>query len=278
VSEGADGVLRPAPPAKAVEGLVETEIRRLRDGLEGQVVAKGIVDSLIAELSSRAADAADAGDAIQHLEGMEAVRAAIDELTFFTWAESLTTNPTGVMSAENIAHARPLDERILRRGVSMRTLVGAAALHDPTTMSYARELIDKGAQIRISYAPLERLIICDRSAALTPLDPAHTAKGAVLIRESGLVSALIALFERMWSGAQELPPAKDSESDGTETLSRLERKVLKSLYTVDKDESGARELGISVRTYRKHVATLVRRLDATNRVQAALLARERGWL
>ncbi|POX38807.1 hypothetical protein C3486_21240 [Streptomyces sp. Ru73] len=160
----------------------------------------------------------------------------------------------------------------------MRTLIGAAALDDPTTMDYARELIGRGAQIRISYAPLERLIICDRSAALTPLDPARTAKGAVLIRESGLVAALVALFERMWSAAQELPPAEDAESQGTEPLSRLERKVLKSLYTVDKDESGARELGISVRTYRKHVANLMRRLGATNRIQAALLARERGWL
>ncbi|POX38808.1 hypothetical protein C3486_21245 [Streptomyces sp. Ru73] len=112
VGEGAGGALRPVPPAKAVEGLVETEVRRLRDALEGQVVTRRIVDSLIAERGRRPAPE-DAGDAIQHLEGMEAVRAAIDELTFFTWAESLTTNPTGVMSPENIAHARPLDERIL---------------------------------------------------------------------------------------------------------------------------------------------------------------------
>ncbi|MFB7618766.1 LuxR C-terminal-related transcriptional regulator [Kitasatospora sp. NPDC056181] len=280
VREGSDGVLHPVPPAKAVEGLVETKVRRLRDDLEGQVAARDVVGSLINEHGGRAADtrAADTGDAIQHLEGMEAVRAVLDELTFFTWAESLTTNPTGVMSAENIAHARPLDERVLRRGVSMRTLLGAAALDDPTTMNYARELTAKGAQIRISHAPLERLIICDRSAALTPLDPSHTARGAVLIRESGLVSALVALFERMWSSAQELPAAEDAESDAAEALSHLERKVLKSLYTVDKDESGARDLGISVRTYRKHVATLMRRLDATNRVQVALLARERGWL
>ncbi len=50
-----------------------------------------------------------------------------------------------------------------------------------------------------------------------------------------------------------------------------------ALTPATKDESGARDLGISVRTYRKHVASLMPRLQATNRFQAALLARERGW-
>ncbi|MBC3840462.1 hypothetical protein GXW82_10160 [Streptacidiphilus sp. 4-A2] len=171
--ETGDGVLHPVSPARAVEHLVDTAVGALRSRLEEQVTSGGTVDSLIAERGVLAAQRPPGGaDAtIQRLEGMAEVREIIDELTFFTWTESLTTHPGGVLSADSIAHARPLDERILRRGVHMRTLLGAAALDDPATMAYARELTAQGAQIRISHQPLERLIICDRAAALTPSTP-----------------------------------------------------------------------------------------------------------
>ncbi|MFJ4842514.1 helix-turn-helix transcriptional regulator [Streptomyces sp. NPDC088746] len=275
----ASGVLTPLSPAKAVEGLVAAAVRRLELRLQSEVHAGGIVDALIAErrAPSPVGHLGD-GQSVQ-LTGMAAVRAAIDELTFFTWDESLTTNPTGVLSKESISHARPIDERVLRRGVRMRTVVGHAAREDPPTMAYLRELVGKGAAIRIARDPIERLIICDRAAALTPLDPAHTAKGAILTREPGLVAALVSLFERMWSSADPLCVPEGEPADEPEgTLTELERKILHSLCTADKDEVGAREVGIALRTYRKHVAALMRRLDASNRFQAALLARERGWL
>ena len=277
--ETGDGVLHAVSPARAVERLVKDSVERLRAELEEQVVARGIVDSLISEREAPTARLSPAyGDAmVQRLEGMEQVRSVIDELTFFTWTESLTTNPGGVLSEDTIRHARPLDERILRRGVHMRTLLGAAALDDPPTMEYARELTAKGAQIRVSHDALERLIICDRSAALTPIDPADTARGAILTRESGLVNALVSLFERMWNAAHDLP-CDDGNGSSPDAVNELERKILHVLSTADKDESGARELGIAVRTYRKYVASLMRRLDATNRFQAALRARERGWI
>ncbi|WP_189218993.1 MULTISPECIES: hypothetical protein [Streptomyces] len=207
------------------------------------------------------------------------MRAAIDELTFFTWNESLTTNPRGTLSRESIAHARPIDERVLRRGVRMRTVVGHAAREDAPTMAYLRELTEKGASIRIARDPIERLIICDHVAALTPLDPAHTAKGAILTREPGLVAALVSLFERMWHSANPLIPEGMQDTDEQAgSVTALERRILQSLCTADKDEVGAREVGIALRTYRKHVAALMRRLDASNRFQAALLARERRWI
>ncbi|KUL41679.1 response regulator transcription factor [Streptomyces regalis] len=279
VRETAGGLLRPVSPAKAVEGLVAAETERLRQEVEEAVAASGVVPSLMAEQEAHGTgQLMTPGETIRHIEGLEAVRAAIDELTFFTWTESLTTNPKGVISEEGIAHARPLDERILRRGVHMRTLLGEAALDCPTTLRYARELTSKGAEIRISHTPLERMIICDRSAALTPIDPFDTARGAVLTREPGLVAALLSLFERMWVQAQEFPLEEGTELTDDQGLSGLEYKILQSLCQADKDEIGARDLGIAVRTYRKHVAGLMRRLGAANRFQAALLARERGWI
>ncbi|MFE9023407.1 LuxR C-terminal-related transcriptional regulator [Streptomyces sp. NPDC007808] len=267
------GALRPVPPARAVERLIERRLDRLRGELEDAAEAEGIVDSLRAEreAATAAPSVPPQAPTVRRIEGMAAVRAVIDELTFFARTESLTTNPKGIITPESAGHSRPVDLRVLRRGVRMRTLMAAPALDDPSTLAYLRELAAKGAEIRISHLPLERMIICDRAAALTPIDPADTAKGALLTREPGLVATLVTLFERMWATAQELPTRDD------EAPTEIERRILRTLCTAEKDESGARELGISVRTYRKHIASLMTRLHAANRFQAALLARERGW-
>src|SRR5690606_36693293 len=161
---------------------------------------------------------------------------------------SLTTNPTDNISPESAHFSRPIDLRIPQHGVRMRTLMAPPAQDDADSLSYLRELSAKGADGRNSTAPTETMIICVRTAALTPTTPSVTAKGALLTREPGLVATLVTLFDRMWAMAQELPTPDD------EPPTEIERRILKTLYRADKDESGARDLGISVRTYRKHGA------------------------
>jgi hypothetical protein len=52
--------------------------------------------------------------------------------------------------------------------------------------------------------------------------------------------------------------------------------VLSFLAVGSKDATAARELGMSVRTYRRHVAEIMRRLDAVSRFQAGVRAMELG--
>lgn len=280
----ADGLLRPAAPAKAIEALIDRRVTLAREELENLAAEHDIVTSLLAERdAARVSDSVAGTDrpTMERLEGIDRVRAAIDELTFFTRTESLTTWPSGLIPPQVVATSRPADERILRRGIRMRSLIGSAALDDPGTMAYLRELTDKGAEIRISRLPLERVLIFDRVAALTPIDPADSSRGALLAREPGLVATLVSLFERMWGQAHELPPPS-GEGGGAEPADdrpgEIERKILESLCRADKDETGARDVGMSVRTYRKYVASLMQQLGASSRFQAALLARERGWI
>ncbi|MER5629685.1 helix-turn-helix transcriptional regulator [Streptomyces nitrosporeus] len=283
LATSADGLLRPVAPARAIEALVERRVALVRAELENAVADNDIVASLLAERNPAPADNAVAGNdrpTMERLEGVDRVRAAIDELTFFTRTESLTTWPSGLIPPQVVATSRPADERILRRGIRMRTLIGAAALDDPGTMAYLHELIAKGAEIRISRLPLERVLIFDRAAALTPIDPAASSRGALLTREPGLVATLVSLFERMWGQAHEPPPpsGESGPEPADDRPGEIERRVLESLCTADKDETGARDVGISVRTYRKYVASLMQQLGASNRFQAALLARERSWI
>jgi DNA-binding NarL/FixJ family response regulator len=37
-------------------------------------------------------------------------------------------------------------------------------------------------------------------------------------------------------------------------------------------------MGVSLRTYRRYVAELLARLGAANRFQAAIVAKQRGWI
>ncbi|MEU4179226.1 DNA-binding response regulator [Streptomyces sp. NPDC026589] len=112
--------------------------------------------------------------------------------------------------------------------------------------------------------------------------PPDTSRGALLAHRSGLVSSIVSLCERIWDQADELPRAGGGPGSGEGAAaprpSGIERRVLVSMCTVGKDEAGARELGVSVRTYRRHVADLLQTLGAASRAQAALLARERGWI
>lgn len=270
------GAIRPVPPPRAVDALIDGRLRRLREDLESEATRHAVIESLFRERLTAApsprADTDDHSRMITQLHGIEAVREAIDELTFFARTEDLTTEPMGRLTEESIAVSHPINMRLLRRGVRMRMIMGSAILQHETTLTYMRDLVSHGAEVRISHHPIERVIIVDRSAALTPIDPAHTSVGALLVREPGLVATLVTLFERMWAAAEELP------GEDTDLPSDIEREILVMLREADKDETAARRLGVSVRTYRKHLAVIMRRLGAANRVEAALIALEKGWL
>lgn len=172
-----------------------------------------------------------------------------------------------------------MDLRCLRRGVRIRSVVARTALEDPATAAHLRELAAHGAAIRVTSDTTERLLVYDRRTALVPLDPRDPSRGVLLAQRSGLVSNIVALFEKIWDQCVDLARADDEGGGPADAaLSGAERRVLVSMCTVGKDEAGARELGVSVRTYRRHVAELIQMLGASSRAQAALLARERGWV
>ena len=270
---------RAVSPALAVQRLVEGRLRDQRAHLERQVRDDRIVEALVNERRSVGSPLLPTYQAVERVEGIANVRAVIDELTFFARHEGMTTQPHGALSADGIKAARVIDTRVLRRGVRMRTIMAGAALDDPPTVAYLRELTALGAEIRISKRPFERMLIVDRLTALSPINPDNSSLGALVIREPGLVSNLVALFERTWLDGVDIEQAIGPlRPDPDGPLTEIECRILALMGQVDKDDQGARELGISIRTYRKHVADLMLRLGAANRFQAGIQARDRGWL
>ncbi|MFI1866523.1 helix-turn-helix transcriptional regulator [Streptomyces jumonjinensis] len=218
------------------------------------------------------------GAALRRLEDLRQVRAHIDQLAFTTRSEVLAAEPYDALSPENIAHARHLDLRCLSRGVSIRSLVRARALEDPATLEYLRELHAGGARIRVADELSELILVYDRRTALVPIDARDTGRGALCTEEDGLVNSLVGLFERLWAAAADFAGPTAPDSGEAARLTDAQQLVLTAMCAVSKDETGARQAGMSLRTYRRHISDLLRLLGARNRAQAALLARERGWV
>lgn len=247
---------------------LNTEIRKVLAAREG--ITSFLEDRQHGETQAPTLD-------IERVEGLEKVRQRIDDLAFFSYKETLCLHPGGPLSPGAIESALPLDTRSLRRGLTIKGVYHPKALDDPAMATYLRDIASLGALIHITDDPMDRMIIFDRAVAVVPVNPKESARGALLVREAGLVSQMATYFESVWQAASDL-----SDHIGTTTappvLSSLEKRVLTALSMYDKDEIAAREIDVSVRTYRRYVADLMARLGAANRFQAALRAKEENWI
>ncbi|MFJ7064798.1 helix-turn-helix transcriptional regulator [Streptomyces sp. NPDC101115] len=265
------GAVVATAPAVAIRRLIEQQVSDIHQRLQDVTQTSRLIPALEAEAA--ATDEEQPG--VERLETLDQIRGRLDDLAFFTREHVDSVEPYALLTQEDIDYARPLDLRCLRRGVQVRNVVLKEATRDPLTLSYLQELTQHGARIRVADSIVERILIFDRQTAIIPQDPSDTSRGALLTRETGLVDNIQRLFEKIWDSSLDL--AQVVAPDEGE-LSEIERQVLESMCTVGKDEIGARDLGVSVRTYRRHVADLLRTLGAASRAHAALLARERHWI
>ncbi|MFF0416504.1 helix-turn-helix transcriptional regulator [Kitasatospora sp. NPDC004745] len=253
-----------ADPATAVERLARMRISGLQSEIRHIASSRHLTESLLQDQQKGQPEPVTQ---LQYLTGLSQIVACVDELSFFARQERLTTYPGPILTAV-LDVVRRRDLTYVHR-LRMRTIVHTSALGNPDVGSFAAELSERGAQVRGSTEPLDRMVIFDRRTALVAMDPHDITQGALLVRAPGLVASLLTLFECHWSRSHRL-------SDDPPTAA--ERRVLEAMARVDKDTTGARELGMSVRTYRGHVAALMKRLEAPNRFRAALAARERHWI
>lgn len=272
--ETTEGSVVPVDPEGAVARLVDQRLEELHEELQQVTASRRLTDSLRSE--QRRPE--DSPRGIEQLEELHEIRGRIDDLAFFARDEVLAIEPGAGLSSEHIRHTRPLDLRSLNRGLRFRSIVVREALQDTETLSYLRELQAHGAQIRVVDETVEGMLIYDRRASVVPMDPADPQRGALVAHEGGLVTNLVALFERIWAQGEDLTDALDGAEEPASPLSDVERAVFRAMCSGDKDEVNARNIGVSVRTYRRHVAELMQLLGAGNRAHAALLARDRGWV
>jgi hypothetical protein len=128
--------------------------------------------------------------------------------------------------------------------------------------------------VRVAPVPPLQALLVDGDCALVVAE-SPTGPRASLIRAPEFLHTLYSLYETVWGQAV---PADERIVFASPERARLARQVLGALRAGVTDEVAARELTVSVRTYRRYVAEIMTLLGATSRFQAGVRAAELGLL
>ncbi|GGX85371.1 helix-turn-helix transcriptional regulator [Streptomyces fructofermentans] len=229
----------------------------------------------------------DASELIEVITGAEALRLHLrqiqagvqEEMLWFCKAQYVAM-PSGSNDAEFEA---------LGRGVRYRVLYEKAFFDDAGAVDNVVAGVRAGETARaVPHLPL-RLAVADRAIAVCPLVPGgpHGSPDeptAALVRDSNLLAALIALFERYWEDAVPLDVDGSGSVAGTDGvggsdgLTPVDRRLLALLVTGVTDKAVATQLGLSRRTVQRRIQRLMELAGAATRMQLAWQAARRGWL
>jgi len=270
--------LRPVDPLIATTGLltqVQRELGRQQDRLlQGYVAAAelhqrqlhdkrpGVVPSVLAQLLTDRDEIADRWTTSIHTT----------QCTYRSIAVHDPTQTAPVLPS-------PLNSQC--DSMQFRELCTPEFLADPRGKAAVRAAIDAGVEVRTAQALPTRMIIVDDHFAVIGLVPVGDS-GALLVRSSVFLAALTQYYDQLWASATPvvLPGAvQASRTRGAmKSLGTTEREVLTLLVHGLKDEAIARHLSISVRTVRRHIATVMDFVDAPTRFAAGAAAQRLGLL
>ena len=262
---------QPVPPGMGLGALLrqaeEEVLRRQRE----VAATRTAIETIISQYQSRAVESI----AAVRLDGVDMVRSRLAELAERAEQECCSFTPGGAHRPDAMDASRPLNLSALERGVAMRCVYQDSHRNDPSTVAYAQWLMDRGGLVRTVPAVPMQMVVVDRNVALLPVSPADPRHGAIEVRNPGLLAAICALFEQVWSIATPLGTSPQRNGQG---LSPQEDEILRLMATGHTDESVARRLDLSVRTVRRSIADLTERLAAASRFQAGVNAVRSGWL
>lgn len=169
--------------------------------------------------------------------------------------------PDGLLGLARIA-------AMARRGVTVRLLVQHSVRADLRARTAVKEIVALGGEVRtVGQLPRQVIIFDDEVAFL--LGERGSGPTGVAIRHTETVRLLCEVVEMTWSAAEPYSAGDIGYHEVTDDLLRTIVELLASGLT---DEAIARRLGVSVRTCRRHIATVLSSLDAVSRFQAGALA------
>ncbi|MFA7763627.1 LuxR C-terminal-related transcriptional regulator [Streptomyces sp. NRRL S-448] len=268
-----NGGVRAVSPDIGMEILMARQQADLAAQQQRLEASRAVAAQLIAEYADMRPAAASPG--VEQLIGLDRIRDRLARLTREVRGEVMTFAPGGPQTEENIAGSRPLDAELLGRGIRTRVVYLDSVRHHKPTVEYANWTASLGGQVRTVASLPTRLIIVDRTTAVIPVSSEDTAGGAVVLTGQGTLTALCALYESVWAGAQPLGEAAARDVHG---LSSQEAAIISLLSEGHTDEAIAKRLGVSARTARRIANDLMERLGARSRFEAGVRAVQHGWL
>ncbi|GGK91977.1 transcriptional regulator [Sphaerisporangium melleum] len=274
------GRYQPVGPRTAVPALVNRHRLEMESAL-GRV-QEAVED--LAHVYQAGRLRTDPGRLVEVLSGRAAVNQRVDELTrsisthmwvldkppYLEWANGQPeTNETE--TASTLA--------MIARGVDVRSVYCPESMDRPGRFATVLKLAAIGEQARLLPSLPFKLRIMDRRVALVPL-VGGVYDSLAIVHPSGLLDALIELFELYWERAVPITAGRSgpAEEPGRDEPGEEDRLLLQMLKAGLKDQAIARQLGVSGRTATRRIATIMARLGAETRFQAGVEAAARGWL
>ncbi|WP_022921002.1 hypothetical protein [Ornithinimicrobium pekingense] len=159
-------------------------------------------------------------------------------------------------------------DRWLSSGRSLRSVFPQSVLESEHWSDWARGRAADGEEQR--YLPVDAIPVAFGvfGSSAVVLSTGHQ-EDFLIVRDTSLVEVFTALFEELWRRAE--PALGRDVSDG-------EVRLLELLALGLKDEAVARQLGLSLRTVRRRIATLMAEHGADTRYQLGLAAGRLGLL
>jgi hypothetical protein len=258
----------PEPPDVALGRLLNSELRRVVRTEERLVMAQNDIALYASEhaVGQRQGSEPVPLDRVPVAELSDVMQVLIanvaGEMLFFRPDQWYL--PSGAAADEAVVQS-------IQAGTPSRAIYPAHIVEARPESVLAR--VRAGEQVRVVPHLPVRMAVFGTETAILPEQWHGESSGRLVIRQSGIVSACIALFEQTWQHAVTVPgfsqPAVDSD---------LRLRILEMLASGAKDEHMSRALGVSLRTVRRRVADLLAELGADSRFQAGMEAVRRGWL
>ncbi|GHH94947.1 hypothetical protein GCM10017779_54040 [Streptomyces capillispiralis] len=155
-------------------------------------------------------------------------------------------------------------------GVTVRVLCSPAALEVAPTRLRALPAV------RTFPHDLCGMVVVDGTSAFLRLGTQAAADGrAAVVTDRAAVSTLQLLYAGVWSRGRRMV---DHPELSPRLRTELTRRILEQLRSGRTDAAAASQLQVSLRTYRRHVAEIMRELNASSRFQAGVRAVELGLL
>lgn len=175
-----------------------------------------------------------------------------------------------------LAYSRGSDKALLARGVKVNLVYPISFADLQYIRVYVEELTALGAHVRFADSLPHRLVVSDGVRAVIPIDTMQPKRGALLTSEPLIARSLRHLAATIFRSGRSL--AEIAPSDSSSPPTPVETRVLILMSSGVTDEVAAKQLRVTDRTFRRYVAGICERLDASSRFQAGVRAVERGWL
>jgi len=174
------------------------------------------------------------------------------------------------------------ERAVVARGVAYEVVVERSAFESPGFHDAVEEAVSIGVDLRVATDVPLRMLIVDREIALLPLVPGTSAepvRDALLVHPSGLLDALLAVFDSVWKGAVVIGRTAGGIAEVDRAhLAPLDAKVLTMLLAGLTDQTIGLQLGLSLRTVQRKVRQMMDHAGVDTRLQLGYEAGKRGWL